>query len=275
MTRQRTARDKIVVFQRARLPGTALSVVDTVGATTPRVSLGFTVALNVGGPHRYVARGSRWVVNEGALVVSEPGNVFSAEPCARRHRVHVLFLDAAILADPEARQSWRHGAFRRVPVVNDDGLRKRFRDLAACVQTRHGDELEAEETLAAFVAALRAVHTGPALETAGAGIDRAAIRRAQERLHDAFADAVTLDELARASELPKMRFLRSFKRNIGMAPHAYQVQLRVDLARRMLAQGAEVADAATAAGFCDQSHLHRHFTRTVGVTPGVYRRATK
>jgi AraC-like DNA-binding protein len=72
-----------------------------------------------------------------------------------------------------------------------------------------------------------------------------------------------------------MRFLRSFKRNIGMTPHAYQVQLRVDRARRMLAHGADVADAAAAAGFCDQSHLHRHFTRTVGVTPGVYQRATK
>jgi AraC-like DNA-binding protein len=274
MTRQRAARDEIVVFHRACLPGIALSMVDAVGATAPRVSLDFTVALNVGGPHRYVARGSRWIVNEGAVVVSEPGNVFSAEPCARRHRVNVLFLDAATLTEPEARQSWRHGAFRRVPVVNDDCLRQRFRELAASVGTRHGDELEAEETLAAFVAALRAVHTGPALEIAGTGIDRDRIGRAKQLLHDAFADPVTLDELARASGLPKMRFLRSFKRNIGMSPHAYQVRLRVDFARRMLAQEAPVADAVAAAGFCDQRHLRRHFMRTMGVTPGVYRRGT-
>jgi AraC-like DNA-binding protein len=277
MTRPRNERDsnKIVVFHRARLPSTTLSLVDVVGAAAPRVSLAFTVALNVGGPHRYVARGSRWIVNEGALVVSEPGNVFSAEPCARRHRVNVLFLDAATLTDPEARESWRYGAFRRVPVINNHRLRQRFRELAACMRTRHGDELEAEETLVAFVAALRAVHTRPALEIAGTGNDRDAIWRAKELLHDAFADPLTLDELARASELPKTRFLRSFKRHIGMSPHAYQVQLRVDLARRMLGHGADVADAAAAAGFCDQSHLHRHFTRIVGVTPGVYRRATK
>jgi AraC-like DNA-binding protein len=274
MTRPTIARDgdKVVVFRRARLPGIALSEVDAVGATAPRVSLDFIVALNVGRPHRYVAHGSRWIVDEGALVVTEPGQVFSVEPCARRHRVDVLFLDAATVTDPEVREAWRYGAFRRLPVVNDRRLRQRFRELAVGVRGRHVDELEAAETLAAFVGSLRAAHTGYAPSINDAGIDRDAIRRAVELLHDAFADPLTLDELARASELPKMRFLRSFKRNVGMSPHAYQVKLRVDLARRMLVRGAGVADAAAAAGFCDQSHLHRHFTRSVGVTPGVYRR---
>jgi AraC-like DNA-binding protein len=257
MTRSKTAPDSdtVLVFHRMQL---ALSVVDAVGTTRPRVSLDVTVALNVSGPHRYVTRGARWNVNEGALVVSEPGSVFSIEPYVRRHRVIVLSLDSKSLIDPDARDSWRHGAVRRVPVVNDHRLQHRFRALAACVQTRHSDELAAEEALAAFVAALHALHVEPAVENVRTGIDGHAIRRATELLHEAFADELTLEELAQASELPKTRFLKSFKRNIGMSPHAYRVQLRVDHARRMLAHGAEVVDAAAAAGFCDQSHLHRH-----------------
>jgi AraC-like DNA-binding protein len=32
-------------------------------------------------------------------------------------------------------------------------------------------------------------------------------------------------------------------------------------------------DVAPAAGFTDQSHLHRHFRRRLGLTPGQYARA--
>ena len=35
-------------------------------------------------------------------------------------------------------------------------------------------------------------------------------------------------------------------------------------------RGARVAEAAQAVGFYDESQLHRHFRRIVGVPPGVY-----
>ncbi|MCD8476193.1 MAG: AraC family transcriptional regulator [Shewanella fodinae] len=49
----------------------------------------------------------------------------------------------------------------------------------------------------------------------------------------------------------------------GMTPHAYILALRVDYARQLLAAGNDVATAASAAGFYDQSHLHHYFN---GVT---------
>jgi AraC-like DNA-binding protein len=39
------------------------------------------------------------------------------------------------------------------------------------------------------------------------------------------------------------------------------------LARRLLERGEHPADVAAIAGFTDQSHLHRHFTRRLGMTP--------
>lgn len=41
-------------------------------------------------------------------------------------------------------------------------------------------------------------------------------------------------------------------------------------ARELLRRGVTAASVATAVGFCDQSQLHRHFVRLVGVTPGRY-----
>jgi transcriptional regulator GlxA family with amidase domain len=42
----------------------------------------------------------------------------------------------------------------------------------------------------------------------------------------------------------------------------------------MLERGVAVAEVAQATGFFDQSHLHRHFRRTLGMTPARYARLT-
>jgi transcriptional regulator GlxA family with amidase domain len=64
-----------------------------------------------------------------------------------------------------------------------------------------------------------------------------------------------------------------FKREVGVPPHAYQVQMRVRRARRLMLTGMAPADVAISVGFYDQAHLNRHFKRIVGMTPGDYRGA--
>jgi AraC-like DNA-binding protein len=63
-----------------------------------------------------------------------------------------------------------------------------------------------------------------------------------------------------------------FHREVGMPPHAYQIQLRVARARRLVAAGVPLAEVASMTGFADQSHLTRLFKRVVGVPPGQYAR---
>ena len=55
----------------------------------------------------------------------------------------------------------------------------------------------------------------------------------------------------------------------GLTPHAYQLQRRVALARRLIAQGLPLAEVAAACGFADQSHMTRQFVRKYGVSPGM------
>jgi len=57
-----------------------------------------------------------------------------------------------------------------------------------------------------------------------------------------------------------------------MPPHRFQIAQRVKLARRMLERGAGVSEVAARTGFFDQSHLHRHFRRSLGTTPREYAR---
>jgi AraC-like DNA-binding protein len=57
-----------------------------------------------------------------------------------------------------------------------------------------------------------------------------------------------------------------------MPPHAFQTQLRVARARKLLREGASPASAALEVGFTDQSHLNRHFKRVLGITPAFFRK---
>jgi AraC-like DNA-binding protein len=99
------------------------------------------------------------------------------------------------------------------------------------------------------------------------------VRLARAFLHDALADKITLDVLAAHAELDKYHLVRAFRSAVGVPPYEYLTQLRVWKARELLRHGARVTEAAQAVGFYDESQLHRHFRRIVGVTPGRFSRS--
>jgi AraC-like DNA-binding protein/quercetin dioxygenase-like cupin family protein len=84
---------------------------------------------------------------------------------------------------------------------------------------------------------------------------------------------LSLREMGDLVGVNRFHFLRGFARVTGVTPHAYILQRRVRLARRLLLAGHEVAQASTEAGFNDQSHMTRAFVRQLGTTPGRYRQA--
>jgi AraC-like DNA-binding protein len=96
------------------------------------------------------------------------------------------------------------------------------------------------------------------------------LARAREALLDVPTANASLTELAAMADLSPFRFARLFKASFGMAPHAFQVQARVERAKCYIRDGLALAEAALQAGFADQSHLHRHFRRIVGLTPGQF-----
>lgn len=98
-------------------------------------------------------------------------------------------------------------------------------------------------------------------------------RRCVEILNDRLAEKITLSELAAQFNLSPFHFARVFKREIGMPPHEYQLQLRIARARELLRRTPRrtIADIAFELGFFDESHFRRHFRRIVGATPGEFR----
>lgn len=85
-----------------------------------------------------------------------------------------------------------------------------------------------------------------------------------------FAQPLAMADLAGLCGLSLHRFVTVFRCQVGIPPHQYICRTRVRQARRLLTQGIPAASVAIDTGFCDQSHLSRHFKRQCGVTPGRF-----
>jgi AraC family transcriptional regulator len=98
-------------------------------------------------------------------------------------------------------------------------------------------------------------------------------RRSKELMRDRMEADVSLAELARECRLSRSYFARAFKKTTGESPHRWLVRRRVETAKQMLLQSdTPLSEIALAVGFSDQSHLTKVFARTVGATPGAWRR---
>jgi AraC-like DNA-binding protein len=105
-----------------------------------------------------------------------------------------------------------------------------------------------------------------------AGCRISGIERARDHLRAHVPDAISLDELAAVAGLSKYYLLRAFRNAFGLTPHAYQMQLRLARARRLIADGHALSYVTYEAGFADQSHLTRRFAGFLGLTPARFAR---
>jgi AraC-like DNA-binding protein len=103
----------------------------------------------------------------------------------------------------------------------------------------------------------------------------ARLLRARDRLHDAPDAAPGLEALAEEVGLSRAHFLRSFAEVFGRTPHDYLQQIRLDLAKRMLARGASVTEACFDVGFSSLGSFSALFARRVGMAPRDWQRRVR
>lgn len=103
---------------------------------------------------------------------------------------------------------------------------------------------------------------------------RATYRRVLDRIAAEFDQPLTIAELAAAENTTPLRFLREFSKMVGMTPHAFIVETRVQAARAMMRrEAAPLSFIAADCGFAHQSHMGTAFRKLLGQTPAAYRAA--
>jgi len=100
--------------------------------------------------------------------------------------------------------------------------------------------------------------------------ERRIVKTVLEYLDAHFTKNVTLSELTDITDMSEFHLLRLFRGEVGLPPHAYLIQKRINYAKSLLSQRLTIAQTALEAGFTDQSHFTRRFKKIMGITPGQY-----
>lgn len=208
----------------------------------------------------------------GNLICVNPGEVHDGRAIGGQPRSwRMLYFDPPLMEAARADVLDHGNALLTfsAPVFADMELRTLF-DAAF----RHATSLvEMCDAMASETAMLRLVARLAVNATASPRnrkVPAVSIRRARDRIDSDPSAALTLADLSSEVALSRYQLVRGFARELGLTPHAYILQRRIALARRLIRRGQALADVATLAGFYDQSHLTRCFVRQFGVPPHRY-----
>lgn len=97
--------------------------------------------------------------------------------------------------------------------------------------------------------------------------DKKIVKDTYELIKDSVETNFTLESLAQNVNLSKFHFLRLFKKEFGLTPHAFIINQRLNKANRLIQNGMSISEASIAVGFNDQSHFTRNFKKYFGYTP--------
>jgi AraC-like DNA-binding protein len=217
-------------------------------------------------------RGEREHTGPGALYLINPGEIHDGQPGAPEgYRYRMIYPDMAVLTDIIEDMTGR--AFHGTPSFARQLLTDR--PLAAAFNRAHraieeGTALEGEEGMYGVLATMFARH-GSAIIHAPDYQEPLAMRRVKDYIAGHFDEEIGLEALAKVAGLSRAHMIRAFRKHYFITPHAYQTDLRIRHARRLLRAGATPSDTAAACGFADQAHLTRHFKARTGLTPAVFR----
>ena len=233
----------------------------------------YVFGIVAGEPMRSRRGRERRIVRPGQLVAWDPSGAHSGVAVDGRPWSSRLMIvevgDLAALAGDQESSLLVDVAFAE-PVLSDPGLTSSFLRVHAALETSV-TRLESDQQLATWLRAMiERFSTVRPLRAPLSPRDDRALRRARDYLGDCPERNISLDELAAEAGIGKFRLIRLFRERTGLPPHAFQLARRVRTARRLLEAGQTIAETAAATGFVDQSHLHRHFQRSLGLTPGEY-----
>ncbi len=98
------------------------------------------------------------------------------------------------------------------------------------------------------------------------------VARAQHYMEQHYMDNITVEKLANLGYMSKTSFNRRFKKEIGITPIEYLIEVRIKMAKLMLKRKEnQMTEIAMRCGFGSSAHFSSCFQKHVGLTPSEYR----
>ena len=237
----------------------------------------YVIGLVEEGARTLTCNGRQVDLGPGDLVVFNPGDVHACEQCSGGVFAYdSITVDASLL----------DGAMLQGPKVTNEEAKEAFRNLISLISAKDeaavaegvlrlcelllADEPEAAAPEAVLRLCELLLADEPEERPSRANNDAAEHVMAHFCGHLSEPDA--LEALARREGISPYALIRAYRARFSITPMKHLASLRVECARRLLAQGISPAAVAAEVGFADQPHLTRAFKQRLGTTPAAYQR---
>jgi AraC-like DNA-binding protein len=259
------------------MPGVGMLHADfTTHEYAPHAHDGFVIAVTEAGGSEFRSRGRTDIAHRQALLVFNPDEPHSGRmDGSPRWRYRSFYLTEPGIRSLMTNLGIDRPRYFDTNVLRDPELIASFFRLH-CALDERADPCESSRRHELFVenfGILFQSHARQGERVAPAPADGSVIAPVLELLRDAFAERITLEQMAAVADLTLFQLIGVFKRIIGLTPHMYLTQLRIRAAIHYLDAGWPLVEAAAVSGFYDQSAFNRHFKRAFGMTPSQYVRA--
>lgn len=224
-------------------------------------------------------------LKSGASFLANPNLAAQLTLDRRKTELLLVRLKPELLIETATRlrlyQTGAHLLFRSPmqPVTEDLRLRQTLESILAELETGAAGWREVIRSLVNQLAVylLREyinVRRSEEMELSRVGLVDRRLRRAIEFMHDNCGRELSLSEIAAAAYLSEFHFARLFKKITGLTPHGFLAGLRVERARRLLAESdLSIVEVGAAVGYASQSHFTKVFREATGLTPRAFRQA--
>ncbi len=220
----------------------------------------------------YFYRGAYHLIPTGSLSIIHSGEVHS--PSQRTYLPQpatfwMMHIDPSLLQETASEiNSNVRVPFFAEPIIGDRHTIELFQNLCLTLQNK-GSRLDRDSSISDFFACL--ITQNRECDRQNDFWEKPAVAIVCDYLQAHYAENVSLNELANLVGISRFYLSRLFRRQKGISLNAYQTQIKIDRAKKLLSQGMPIAQVATVTGFYDQSHFSGHFKRLVGTTPGNYK----
>jgi AraC family transcriptional regulator len=113
----------------------------------------------------------------------------------------------------------------------------------------------------------------PTLRAYRGGLPQQKLNLALEYINAHLSEDLSLTALAAELNISQYYLCRLFRESLGITPHAYLVQQRVEKSKHLLKDKEKlIVDIAIACGFANPSHFAKCFRQQIGITPKQFQR---